>query len=234
MRARRLNSIAERVDLLKRHFPALVEGYDARAPFVRSGQLESHRQTILARRSAGSATVALGDDAFLALLYRTLQKWGIGARGSRLAPFGQFASSLRLCEADIAALDSLKIDDPTLQVGDTSARVMAVIERLEIVDNKAPLVPCTKALHHLLPDLVVPIDREYTQRFFGWHNPEFQYRQGEFFAQAFATFADVARAANPQQYVRDAGWHTSRTKVIDNAIVSSLVMVADMEERGAG
>ncbi len=234
MRPRRLSSIAERVDLLKRHFPALVEAYDARTPFVRSGQLESHRQTILARRSAGSATAALGSDAFLALLYATLQKWGIGARRSRLAPFPLFASSLRRFQADVAALDRLKIDDPTLNVGDASARVLAMIEKLEIVDTKAPLVACTKALHHLLPDLVVPIDREYTQRFFGWHSPEFQYRQGEFLVQAFAAFADVARAANPQQYVRDSGWHTSRTKVIDNAIVSLLVMETDPEDRGSG
>lgn len=111
---------------------------------------------------------------------------------------------------------------------------MALIGRLTIVDNKAPLVACTKALHHLLPDLVVPIDREYTQAFFGWHNPEFQYRQGEFFTQAFAAFADVARSTNPQQYVRDSGWHTSRTKVIDNAIVSLLVSLTDTEDRGAG
>lgn len=31
----------------------------------------------------------------------------------------------------------------------------------------------SKTLHHLLPDLVPPIDREYTRPFFGLHNPEF-------------------------------------------------------------
>jgi hypothetical protein len=109
-----------------------------------------------------------------------------------------------------------------------SGRIMRVIQSLEIVDNKATLVPCTKALHHLLPDLVVPINREYTQAFFGWHNPEFQRRQSECFAQAFAAFVDIARDTNPQQYVRGEGWHTSRTKVIDNALVSLLVLVAGM------
>jgi hypothetical protein len=31
----------------------------------------------------------------------------------------------------------------------------------------------SKALDHLLPDLVPPMDREYTRPFFGLHNPEF-------------------------------------------------------------
>ncbi|MEI8083497.1 MAG: hypothetical protein WCI74_16795 [Actinomycetes bacterium] len=46
-----------------------------------------------------------------------------------------------------------------------------------ITNNNARLVPCTQALHHVPPDVVVPIDRDYTQSFFVWHNPEFQNRQ---------------------------------------------------------
>jgi len=76
----------------------------------------------------------------------------------------------------------------------------------------------SKALRHLLPELVVPIDREYTQRFFGWANPTLQNFPERCFREAFAGFAAIAREANPAQYV-GRGWHTSKTKVIDNAIV---------------
>ena len=79
----------------------------------------------------------------------------------------------------------------------------------------------TKALHHILPDLVVPVDRTYTQKFFGWHNPEFQYGQADVFCRSFEAFVEIARGANPAQYV-GAGWNSSRTKVIDNAIVGML------------
>lgn len=229
-----MRDIDARVRLLKHDFLALVSGYDVKAPFRRSGQLGYHRRTILARRSAGSAAAALGDDEFLSLLHLTLQKWGIGARGSRLLPPEEFASALRRSREEIVALDQLSIDDPSLDVSRTSRRLMGIIERLGIVDNKAPVVACTKALHHLLPDLVVPIDREYTQTFFGWSNPKFQYGQRECFTQAFRAFADVACDTNPQQYVRETGWHTSRTKVIDNAIVALLVGVAAEAKRGAG
>ena len=79
----------------------------------------------------------------------------------------------------------------------------------------------TKTLHHLLPDLVVPFDRMYTQAFFNWHNPEVQYGQSERFRESFTVFNRVARATNPSQYV-GGGWNSSQTKVIDNAIIGML------------
>ena len=97
-------------------------------------------------------------------------------------------------------------------------RLARLAQGLEIVDNKVKIVPGSKALHHLLAELVVPIDREYTQRFFEWHNPRFQNLPEDFFIEAFCAFVRIARAANPVQYVGD-GWYTSRTKVIDNALV---------------
>lgn len=61
-------------------------------------------------------------------------------------------------------------------------------------------------------------DREYTRTFFGWHVPEFQYKQETVFRSAIGALATVARATDPSQYV-GAGWNTSRTKVLDNALV---------------
>jgi hypothetical protein len=44
------------------------------------------------------------------------------------------------------------------------------------------------------------------------------YGQEACFAQAFAGFVQIARRTNPDQYV-GSGWHSSRTKVIDNALI---------------
>jgi hypothetical protein len=95
------------------------------------------------------------------------------------------------------------------------------------VDNNAPLVAGSKALHHLLPELVPPMDRAYTQQFFGWHNPEFQYGQQKCFRIAFAALALVARRVNPRQFVEAHPWNTSVTKVLDNALVGLLCAVRD-------
>jgi hypothetical protein len=74
-----------RLDGLVAEFDACVEHYDRLVPFTRRGQYDRHRQTIDRRRAVGSAEAAATDDRFTGLLHSTLQAWGIGRRGSRLA-----------------------------------------------------------------------------------------------------------------------------------------------------
>jgi hypothetical protein len=200
-------------------FPRYLQLFERDPPFRRYGQWEYHFETIKRRRALGSAKAALTDNEFLAGLYKTLQAWGIGIRGSKLRSAEEFASALRAKGSEIVALDGTAIDDPKMNAHETGQQVWHLINTLGIVDNKTRIVPGTKALHHLLPELVVPIDRAYTQEFFCWHNPTFQHEQQRCFDQAFAAFAEVARKANPAQYVGQNDWHTSRTKVIDNALI---------------
>ncbi len=87
-----------------------------------------------------------------------------------------------------------------------------------MVDNRAKIVAGTKTLHHLLPDLVVPMDRAWTGAFFAWSQAAPQYQQHQAFVRAFKAFVHVAREVDPALYVGD-GWKTSRTKVLDNAVI---------------
>jgi hypothetical protein len=116
-------------------------------------------------------------------------------------------------------LQGLSIDAASLGVDNAAELVWKAVERLEVTESKATLVAGTKTLHHLLPELVPPMDREYTQRFFGWHNPQFQYGQEKCFRSAFGAFAFIAREVNPRQFVGTHAWNTSLTKVLDNALV---------------
>jgi hypothetical protein len=59
-------------------------------------------------------------------------------------------------------------------LADADERLWALIESLGIVENKAKTVVGTKALHYLLPDPVVPMDRAWTSKFFQFHRPESQ------------------------------------------------------------
>ena len=88
-----------------------------------------------------------------------------------------------------------------------------------IVENQARIVALSKTIHHLLPYLLPPIDRMYTQEFFGIHSPQFQYQQERAFQQIWEQYVVIARAVDPTQYV-GSGWRTSRSKVIDNAVVA--------------
>lgn len=209
---------AESVAVLVGSFRTFLDAYDEDCPFTRHGQLQYHVDTIRLRRRLGSAKAALNDPAFQRSLYRTLEAWGIGSRASHLRDFPDFIAALQAEAVAIEELDDLAIDQPGLDVASVGKKLARMAQALDIVRNKARIVPGSKTLHHLLPDLVVPIDRAYTQQFFQWANPTIQNFPERCFREAFAAFAEIARQANPAQYVGD-GWYTSRTKVIDNAIV---------------
>lgn len=152
--------------------------------------------------------------------------WGIGLWRSRLKPFEEFAAILSRQKQAVAKSETMILDDPLIDVGVTTDALWTLMLQLPIVENAATLVPVTKALLHVLPELVVPMHREYTQVFFGWQNPQFQYGQCNCFAEAFSAFAQIARAVNPSQYLNKS-WNSSRTKVVDNALVGLLQWVKD-------
>ena len=168
-------------------------------------------QEIDRRRVLGSASAAIDDQQFLQSLYNTLRAWGIGSRESRLLPYQTFASELCRLKGKIDGLDGLRIDDEALNVPDVRDRVWSVLDDLRIVDNKARLVPGTKTLHHVLPDLVGPMDRAYTQEFFGWQNPQFQYGQRDCFNEALEALVEIARLADAGTLVGPA-WRSSRKR----------------------
>jgi hypothetical protein len=90
--------------------------------------------------------------------------------------------------------------------------VWQIIRGLDIVtkDNQPvqnKVVSGTKTLHHLLPELVFPIDREYTQSFFMWGPTSFQYHPAECFAFAFIQVAEIARSVDPNSHVGE-GWNS--------------------------
>ena len=210
--------IRERVSLLIRDFERYLTAFDQDPAFTRFGQLENHVATIRMRRGLGSASAAIQDATFLKSLYLTLEAWGIGQRGSKLVSVDQFARALTNCEMTIASLEREEIESPTLNVQKIMDKLWELISSLLIVENEATLVPCTKTLHHLLPELVVPMDRMFARTFFSWHVPEFQYDQEKIFRHAYENFVRIARATTPSRFVRD-GWRTCTTKIIDNALI---------------
>ncbi len=209
----------QRVEHLVAEFPSLVSEYDRNTPFVRSGQLESHRSTIAIRRAHPTSARALADHRFVTSLYETLQAWGIGVRASVLVPIDEFNSVLTSWANEFNELDGAIIGDPSLDHDWVGNRLWQLIEAVEITGNKSKLVALSKTIHHILPDLLPPIDRAYTQKFYLINTPEFQNNPERVFRLMWQGFTTIARQVDLSSYVGD-GWRTSRTKVIDNAIVA--------------
>lgn len=160
-------------------------------------------------------------------LHDTLRAWGLGARGSDLLPLAEFGPALMSASSRLEPLQPLGIDAEDLEVERTIEALWKAIESLGIVRNDALLVAGSKTLHHLLPDLVPPMDRVYTQKFFGWHNPQFQYGQAKCFRLAYAALVLVAHDVKARQYVGTHPWHSSVSKVLDNALVGLVRAIED-------
>ena len=215
----RRDVIEARVQELIGGFGRYVRAYDDSVPFT-GEQLAAHRRTIGLRRSAGSVRSAAESDEFATSLRATLSAWGIGRRASRLVPADAFAAALRAVAPQLEPLESLTIDAPSLQPG-LAATICDLVESLGVVENKSRVVAGTKTLHHLLPDLIPPMDRAWTGMFFQFHLPEWQDPQGQrrILLTAFDRFAQIARQVHPAGYVTGEGWRTSRAKILDNALI---------------
>ncbi len=215
----RTDLIEERVTKLADDFGRYVRIYDERVSFT-TEQLTAHRACIALRRQAGTVRAAIDDTRFLEALRRTLRAWGIGVRASRLVSEEKFAAALSAALPTLEILEPLAIDGPDLPV-DIASQLWLVIESLGVVENIAKIVAVTKTLHHLLPDLVVPMDREWTGKFFHFHLPEWQNpaSQRKIFMLAYDQFVALAHQVCPEQYVTNDAWRTSRTKVLDNALI---------------
>jgi hypothetical protein len=217
--------IVARDDLIEQRTAKLVSAFghyvgvhDQQVPFT-GEQLATHRACIALRGQAGGVRAAVNDERFVQALQRTLRAWGIGVRGSHLVSAGDFAAALHAALPPLEALESLMIDQD-LPTG-INDEIWSLISSLGVVQNTAKIVAGTKTLHHLLPELIVPMDRAWTGTFFQFHLSEWQNpaSQRRIFQLAYTQFAGIARRVHPQQYVTGQRWRTSRSKVIDNAVI---------------
>jgi len=98
--------------------------------------------------------------------------------------------------------------------------VWSIISGLNIGVGETKIVIGTKALHHLIPELVPPMDRQYTLRFFLDHTNKNQGDQLTF-GEIFPRFRQIATRSAQEiaKLIGVGSMSTSSTKMIDNAIV---------------
>jgi len=218
-------NVQARVDKLAEEFEKCLNAFERRRPF-RGPSLHLHLATIRLRRGFPNAEAALWDDTFLAMVYGTLASWGMhraGTQGPKLVDLGVMADSLRWHATDIGDLEPHRLSALTdeAESREVGRRLCDLMADLRVSATESWLVASSKALHHVLPDLVPPIDRQYTLRFFYGYKPNISGDQGAAaFRRIFPHLRELAvRCAGKGSRRRFAQMHTSETKVIDNAIV---------------
>lgn len=214
-------ALDRQVDELCENFDAYLTEFNGAPPFTDT-QVSYHIATLDLRDKLGGAANSIDSDAYLHAMYSTLEAWGMNTargpngRGSRMQEYDTFAASVRAHKGDIVALERVglaQIDE------DVAGKLWGLIEGMRLSQTKSQMVTGAKALHHLLPRLLPPIDREYTQAFFRYHNPQFQYNPERCFTLMLPYFARIAQRVDLGRHVGTARWATSESKLIDNAII---------------
>lgn len=107
------------------------------------------------------------------------------------------------------------------QATEVAARAWRIIERLQVSTSGAQIVAGTKFIHHLLPDLIPPIDRQYTVSFFTVQKAV-DGAGSRLVQNVYPQLATIgARCRQPiLEAIKRCGFMAAReAKVIDNAIM---------------
>lgn len=196
-----------------------------------------------------------GRDAFLSLrhiemLYATLTAWGMHRMGdteTKLAEWDQFRASI---SAHATRLEQFRLCN-FLRMSETEysgaiLRLRPYYMGLTLSISDATIVVNSKTLHHLFPEFVPPIDRQYTIRFFRqvperWLDAKGKFRQvslpkgvAKQFDLFHETCLDMKRLAERVDAALFEAEHSlhgvTAPKALDNAIVNYVRIVSGRQE----
>lgn len=234
----RTQRIQDRVEDLVSGFGDYLKAFEANVGFG-GPSVYFHRRTLEVLRSHGSPARAVQEESFLEYLYAMLCSWGmhrLGRGGPKLVEFDVFRNSLISVAEDVADLSGLRIEDITEErLQHVTDRVWRMMERLRVGVGETKIVVNSKTLHHLVPELVPPIDRTYTLMFL-YDSMQPTGGDESLFREIYPSFWEIATrrketiltAVSASRTPMD----TSVTKVIDNAIIGfgrARRLVADEE-----
>ncbi len=114
-------------------------------------------------------------DRHIEMLYATLTSWGMHRMGDITK------TKAKLEEFDLFKSNILNLKDKLLKLKKTDLRrleenkdlIKQVFLSLKISKSDSLVVANSKTMHHLLLDLISPIDREHTIRFFKYDKEDF-------------------------------------------------------------
>jgi len=188
-----------------------------------------HIRTIKRLKSHSDIASVLRDEVFFDYLYATLVSWGMDSRGAKLCGFGKFMKSIRNSGTSIEKLARFSLRTLSQQHALNNGTFVEAVELMEnlllnvrVSETDRWLVANTKTLHHILPELIPPIDGKYTLRFFfdntrvrrgAKSNPQFF----TVFNEYLGIYDCVSTQINSMVDVNT--FNSSSTKVIDNAII---------------
>jgi len=195
-----------------------------KAETFRGPSLFFHERAIATRHDPASLT-------HLEYVYATLASWGMhrmGSGGSKMRSFDAFYQSVQSLKSRIAeaqAFDFREISKAKWSV------LREIFCGIKVMASGTSLVGNSKAMHHILPNIIPPIDREYTLRFLHGNTTIRNDLESEWVtmrkivSQFFIPVAsDITFHSKAEEWINNKNlypWDTSVFKVVDNLIIGS-------------
>ena len=181
----------------------------------------------------------------LELIYATLVSWGMhrmGNTNSQMVNFNTFTESITKHTDffnDLKGKSLLKLEPKELE--DCLKKLENVFTKLKVSNSKnAIIVANSKVIHHILPNLLLPIDRQYTIRFFtrikdNWFSDKSgkyklvsiprKEKQYDLFKKIVYKSYDFFKNIELREFeINQDTFNTSYPKILDNLIVAYVRM----------
>ena len=185
-----------------------------------------HKKTIDKIRTVQDYKALLADDYFIELVYATLVSWGMhtmGPRGALMGDFDVFRQSITVARDQLLELHQYNLHTLTeYELNYINPLLKTIFRKIKIMASRSSLVGNSKVMHHLLPDLVPPIDGTHTLKFFYGHK-NISKDESYIFLDCMEKFHQIARSVPGLAAIPLTGFNTSIPKIIDNAIMGYIM-----------
>lgn len=167
--------------------------------------------------------------AHLEYIYATLSAWGMhrmGRKGSKMQSFDVFRQSIELVKDRIAEAQRFDLREMNEHGWDC---LEEIFRGVKVMASGTTLVGNSKVMHHMLPNIIPPIDREYTLWFTRGNTNlkndldyEWQVMK-DIISKVFIPVAcDGGFRAMADRWMarkQEYPWDTSYLKIVDNLII---------------
>ena len=164
------------------------------------------------------------DSKFRSDLHKTVKVW-VNYPRCKLKCSSSFYKAIQGITDDLEQIKNITLES-LVEKEETFPQIKGmlknVFEGLETADQCSQLVPNSKTLFHLLPDLIMPVDREYVLSFFtgGKYIPP--KKEIEYFIGIFEYYYQICKKNFTQiksiYYKKRGRYDSSIPKIIDNAV----------------
>lgn len=188
-----------------------------------------YREVIDMHRKTRDLSVLMNNENFYKKIRDTLKKWNMDQRSAILADLDTIKKSIWSYRADLVELYKHNLISLQSEANERFDRIIDLLRHvfcnLKVMETKRRIVGVAKALHFLLPDLVMPIDGKYTMECFYGYNKNAGSPEKEFliFKDIFEKIYYITKKLSlTQNDVDGKKWNTSVPKLIDNACIGFL------------